>query len=383
MARSARSARALVALAAGGVAISLLFGATGAEATRTVAQAESDRRAAATRAEQLRTEAASARRQASALGARLVESGRRRAEAEQAATRAEQRLAELRAQMQSEARSRDVARDGFEAALIAAAFAARRLEPRAVRAGIFARAAIPALIASESRSAQALDQASTFAAHINQEHAALAAAQAAIDAERTELAALLQRQRAAQTELAAAATAADRRMRTLASEVRTLRDLAARVRAASQRVARPLPGAASLPAAWLAPAEGQLQRGFGVRDGQGPPSQGVALRTRPGAQVVSPAAGEVAYSGAFRSYGNVLILNLDGGYAVVLTGLREISARVGDRVRAGQPLGEMPEADTPAPELYVEVRRNGRAVDPGRWLSPRGLSAGGARVQAG
>jgi septal ring factor EnvC (AmiA/AmiB activator) len=99
------------------------------------------------------------------------------------------------------------------------------------------------------------------------------------------------------------------------------------------------------------------------------------VRTRPGAQVVAPASGEVAYAGLFRSYGQVLILNVDGGYAVVLTGLDTINARVGERVRAGQPVGEMSANVTAAPELYVEVRRNGQPVDPGRWLTARGLAA--------
>ncbi|PZO54079.1 MAG: hypothetical protein DCF16_05880 [Alphaproteobacteria bacterium] len=130
-----------------------------------------------------------------------------------------------------------------------------------------------------------------------------------------------------------------------------------------------------MPAAWLAPTSGRIARAYGVREGQGAAAQGVLLATRASAQVVSPAAGEVAYAGVFRSYGQVLILNLDGGYAVVLTGLHTISARVGDRVSAGQPVGEMSASATPAPELYVEVRRNGQAVDPGRWLTARGLAA--------
>jgi septal ring factor EnvC (AmiA/AmiB activator) len=117
-------------------------------------------------------------------------------------------------------------------------------------------------------------------------------------------------------------------------------------------------------------------RSFGAREAGGPASQGVALQTRASAQVSAPAAGRVAYAGQFRSYGQVLILNLDGGYVLVLTGLGDIHARVGDLVSAGQPVGEMPASDTPAPELYVEVRRNGQPVDPGRWLSARGLSAG-------
>jgi septal ring factor EnvC (AmiA/AmiB activator) len=78
----------------------------------------------------------------------------------------------------------------------------------------------------------------------------------------------------------------------------------------------------------------------------------------------------------------VLILNLDGGYAVVLTGLDGINVRVGETVRAGQTVGQMAATASSAPELYVEVRRGDQPVDPGRWLSARGLTAE-AGVQAG
>jgi septal ring factor EnvC (AmiA/AmiB activator) len=83
----------------------------------------------------------------------------------------------------------------------------------------------------------------------------------------------------------------------------------------------------------------------------------------------------VAYADVFRGYGRVLILNLDGGYAVVLAGLETMNVRAGERVRAGQAIGAMPISDTPAPELYVEVRRQGRPVSPAQWLSARGLTA--------
>jgi septal ring factor EnvC (AmiA/AmiB activator) len=132
----------------------------------------------------------------------------------------------------------------------------------------------------------------------------------------------------------------------------------------------------------VAPAQGQITRRYGARDAGGPAAQGVTVRTNSGAQVVSPAAGEIAYAGSFRSYGNVLILNLDGGYALVLTGLDTINVRVGETVRAGQTVGQMTAAAASAPELYVEVRRGDQPVDPGRWLSARGLTAE-AGVRAG
>lgn len=377
MARDANRVRALVACAAG--ALSLLIGSADAQTARTVNQVERDRRTETQRAERLRAQAAAARREVRELDARLVESGRRRTEAEAAATDAEQRLADLRAAIASTSTTRSQAQDAFERTLIGAAFASRRAEPRSVRAGIAARALAPTFATQERQSGQALAEARRLELAVTEEQRILADAYAAIDAERAELVTLTARRRSAQAQFANDAAAADRRARAFATEARNLRELTQRASATARRRTAPNTASASgpsqIPAAWLAPTEGSILRAFGVAAPGGAASQGVALRTRPGAQVVSPAAGEVTYAGPFRSYGYVLIINFDGGYALVLTGLGAINARVGETVRAGQPVGEMAASDTPAPELYVEVRRDGRAVDPGRWLNGRGLTA--------
>lgn len=373
MARSAKRARALIACAL--IALTVQ-GTADAQTTRTAAQAERDRRTEAARAERLRAQANTARGEVRALDTRLTESGRRRAEAEAAATAAEERLAALQTQITADALRQQRSRAALERALISAAFAQRRIEPGAVRSSVFARAVAPAINQDQRRTSSALAEARANETAIATERSILADAQAAIDAERAEIVTLLARRRATQTQLANDATAAERRVRALAAEARSLRELAARVQPASTaRRSGGSTGATSIPAAWLAPAEGRIVRGYGTRQGAGPASQGVSVTTRANAQVVSPASGEVAYAGVFRSYGQVLILNLDGGYAVVLTGLETISARVGERVRAGQPVGEMSANASPAPELYVEVRREGQPVDPGRWLSARGLAA--------
>ncbi len=379
MVRGAYRARALVACAIGALA---LLGTADAQTRRTAAQAERDRRAETARAERLREQANAAQNEVRALDARLVESGRRRAGAEAAATATVERLVALRQQIGADTVRRARARDAFESALIAAAFAERRIEPRAVRAGVFARAALPSLNSQERSARQALADARQLEQAITEEQSILADAQAAIDAERAELVTLAERRRTAQVRLARDAAAAERRARTFATEARSLRELAPRAERASTRPRSPggTSGASLIPAAWVAPAQGSITRNFGYREGGGPAAQGAVLRTRAGAQVVSPAAGEVAYAGVFRSYGQVLILNLDGGYALVLTGMDSIGVRAGETVRSGQPLGEMPVSDTAAPELYVEVRREGRPIDPGRWLNglaaDRGVRAG-------
>ncbi len=385
MARGAKSARALVASAIGALA-TLLTGAADAQtSTRTTAQVERDRRAEQQRAERLRAQAAEARREVGTLDARLTEAGRRRQEAEAQALAAEQRLASLRAQVGQDELRRARSRDALERALINAALAERRIEPAAARSNMLARALAPSITRQERGARQAITDARSLETLIAEEQQILADAQLSIDTERAEIVTLLARRRSAQAQYANDARAADQRVRALAAEARTLRDLAARVQAASTprpSGTTPRGGSGAIPAAWLAPAEGRITTAYGASAAGGPASQGVRVATRASAQVVSPAAGEVAYAGSFRSYGQVLILNLDGGYAVVLTGLQNINARVGDRVRAGQPVGEMSAAATPAPELYVEVRQNGQPVDPGRWLTARGL-ASSQSVRAG
>lgn len=360
----------------------LLLGTADAQTQRTAAQAERDRRAEAQRAERLRAEANAAHRDVRALDTRLVEATRRRAETEAAASAARERLATVQEQIEADSAARTRARSAFESSVIAAAFAQRRVEPRAVRAGIVARALAPAYQAEERRSGQALALARADEAAITTEQSVLADAQAAIAHERGDIVTMLAQRRTVQTRLSREATAAERRVRQLAAEARNLRELASSVqRARRQQGTTPPAGPNVIPAAWVAPAQGQITRRYGARDAGGPAAQGVTVRTNSGAQVVSPAAGEVAYAGSFRSYGNVLILNLDGGYALVLTGLDTINVRVGETVRSGQTVGQMTATAASAPDLYVEVRRGDQPVDPGRWLSARGLTAeAGARA---
>lgn len=380
MARGAARARALVACAAG--ALALLLQTAEAQTQRTAAQADRERRTEAQRAERLRAQATAAGREVRALDTRLVEATRRRAETEAAALAAQERLTTVQAQIAANTAARAHARDALEASLIAAAFAERRIEPNAVRAGIAARALGPAYRAEQRRRTLALAAARSTETQIATEQSILADAQAAIAQERGDIVNMLARQRSTQTRLTREANAAQQRAQTLAREARTLRELAARVQQASRRSATTPRGPSVIPAAWVAPAQGRITRAYGAREPGGPAAQGVTVRTNSGAQIVSPAAGEVAYASSFRSYGNVLILNLDGGYALVLTGLDAINVQVGQTVRAGQLVGQMTATAASAPDLYVEVRRGDQPVDPGRWLSARGLTAE-AGVRAG
>jgi septal ring factor EnvC (AmiA/AmiB activator) len=114
------------------------------------------------------------------------------------------------------------------------------------------------------------------------------------------------------------------------------------------------------------PAAGRVVKAFGELDQNARVTKGATIAVRPGARVFAPAAGEIIYAGLFRSYGRLLIVQLVNDYAVVLAGVEEIHAAPGQRVKAGQPIARMA-AGPSAGELYWEVRRNDRPIDPVLW----------------
>jgi len=125
------------------------------------------------------------------------------------------------------------------------------------------------------------------------------------------------------------------------------------------------------------PVAGELIRDFGQKDEFGSIAEGQSLETRPGSRVTSPADGWVAYSGPFRSFGQLLILNTGDGYHVLLAGMERIDVALGQFVLAGEPVGIMGQTKlasastiglgTTRPILYVEFRKDGSAIDPTPW----------------
>lgn len=124
------------------------------------------------------------------------------------------------------------------------------------------------------------------------------------------------------------------------------------------------------------PVNGTKIRNFGSPDGVGGIEKGISLVTRAGAQVTTPCDGWVVYSGPFRSYGQLLILNAGGGYHVLIAGMERISVNIGQFVLTGEPIAVMGStsrvasvlaANVSQPVLYIEFRKDGTPIDPGPW----------------
>jgi septal ring factor EnvC (AmiA/AmiB activator) len=146
------------------------------------------------------------------------------------------------------------------------------------------------------------------------------------------------------------------------------RDLAALAgtRAFQARLARrlaELPGpvlrpgdapAGSRPPRYVLPVDGRLLTGTGEISDAGVHARGLTFATSAGAQAVAPRSGRVAYAGAYRGYGEVVIIDHGGGWTTTITQLAGLAVKRGDRVRARQTLGRA------AGEVTVELRKDGR-----------------------
>jgi septal ring factor EnvC (AmiA/AmiB activator) len=129
------------------------------------------------------------------------------------------------------------------------------------------------------------------------------------------------------------------------------------------------------------PVSGRKILSFGHVDDAGVTAFGDTVRTQSGAIVTAPSDATVLYAGAFRSYGQLLILDAGGGYHVVLAGLGRISVSQGQTVLAGEPVGAMGETRIASaspddsvnaqPELYIEFRKDQKPVDPAPWWQER------------
>ena len=112
--------------------------------------------------------------------------------------------------------------------------------------------------------------------------------------------------------------------------------------------------------AYRLPVIGRVERGLGDVSTAGERSRGLTIRVEPGAQIIAPAGGRVVYAGVFRSFGQIIIIDHGHGWTSLITDMAAVSARVGDEVVQGAPVGR---AGPGRPSVTVELRRNGQPMD--------------------
>ena len=91
-----------------------------------------------------------------------------------------------------------------------------------------------------------------------------------------------------------------------------------------------------------------------------------------GEPVMAASGGEVVYAGSdLAGYGRLIILKHNNSYLSAYAHNRELLVREGYSVKAGQKIAEIGSTGTTEPKLHFEIRRNGKPVDPMRFLPKR------------
>jgi murein DD-endopeptidase MepM/ murein hydrolase activator NlpD len=120
------------------------------------------------------------------------------------------------------------------------------------------------------------------------------------------------------------------------------------------------------------PVEGEIIETFGPKQG-GRRNDGINIAAPEGAPFRAAAAGDVAYAGnEIPGYGWLVLVRHEGGVITAYAHARALRVQEGDRVRAGQVLGEVGSSGRVSrPQLHFEIRRGVTPIDPLRELPRR------------
>jgi lipoprotein NlpD len=119
--------------------------------------------------------------------------------------------------------------------------------------------------------------------------------------------------------------------------------------------------------AWIWPTHGTVLAGFDEVKNKGLDIGGAA-----GDPVLAAADGRVVYVGAgLRGYGNLIILKHNNTYLTAYAHNQTLLIKEDQSVRKGQKIAEMGSSDADRIKLHFEVRRQGKPVDPAKYLPAR------------
>lgn len=173
-------------------------------------------------------------------------------------------------------------------------------------------------------------------------------------------------------------------MQDILQDALSLDEFAAFLNEQPSRAPDDLPDFAAAQGGLQPPVLGQVLRRFSEEDAAGVARPGVVMATRPNALVTTPWPSSVRYAGPLLDYGNVIILEPEADYLLIIAGVATLFVQAGELLTGGAPIGLMPGPATAGEELilqdsrgggailsetlYLELRQSGRPVDPTDWF---------------
>jgi lipoprotein NlpD len=130
----------------------------------------------------------------------------------------------------------------------------------------------------------------------------------------------------------------------------------------------PPPQAAADPGfAFSWPASGQVIGNFDEVK-----NKGLDIAGQAGDPILAAADGQVVYAGAgLRGYGNLIILKHNNTFLTAYAHNQALLVKEDQQVRKGQKIAEMGKTDADRVKLHFEIRRQGKPVDPAKFLPAR------------
>lgn len=120
---------------------------------------------------------------------------------------------------------------------------------------------------------------------------------------------------------------------------------------------------------WQWPVNGKVVHGFSTT---GTVNKGIDIKGKLQEPVKSAATGRVVYSGSgIRGYGNLVIVKHNDEFLSAYAHNHRILVEESTAVKAGQVIAEMGRDASGVAKLHFEIRRNGKPVNPLKYLPPR------------
>ena len=118
---------------------------------------------------------------------------------------------------------------------------------------------------------------------------------------------------------------------------------------------------------WMWPANGTVLAGFDESK-----NKGLDIGGASGDAVLAAADGRVVYAGAgLRGYGNLIILKHNNVYLTAYAHNKTLLVKEDVTVKKGQKIAEMGDSDADRVKLHFEVRKQGKPVDPAKYMPAR------------